>query len=251
MRAWAWTIDSLKEHLLMFGRTVRRAKSERCGQRRRRQSTLWTFGHDVRGRKLMLECLEHRRQLASSYAVTDLGTLPGYDSTTPMAINNSGQVVGFCSTIYSTDSAVHAFLYSDGVRYDLETLPNDVYSEATAINDSGEIVGWSEAADGTRHAFEYADGVMHELASFGGAESEAADINNSGQVVGWTRQLRQNTLSCIGTALCTTWERCPVTSQAKRPEVFVAHSRIESRRNPNGDPRPRVPFSSTESGHAL
>ena len=124
--------------------------------------------------------------LATTYSITDLGTLPGNSASTGFGVNASGQVVGVAAA--AGNSVQHAFLYTGGVMQDLGTLPANNFSQAWAINDSGQVVGQStnfdtfEGAD--THAFLYSSGTMQDLGTLGGALSVARGINASGQVVG-------------------------------------------------------------------
>jgi uncharacterized protein (TIGR03437 family) len=95
--------------------------------------------------------------LYNNGAMTDLGTLPGDNSSAALGINNSGTVVGYSSelvpdiTLFSgplleTASAnSHAIVYINGTMYDLNRLlPTGSgwqLSSATGINDAGQIVG--------------------------------------------------------------------------------------------------------------
>jgi len=85
---------------------------------------------------------------ASTYALTDLGSLGG-GRTSPMGINNRGAVVGFSATV---DGLTRAFLYTGGSLVDLGTLGGDE-SFAYRINDKGLIVGRAQDASGRFHAF--------------------------------------------------------------------------------------------------
>jgi probable HAF family extracellular repeat protein len=118
----------------------------------------------------------------TSYTVTDLGTLGGGTSLVFFGgINNRGQVVGVSST---TDSASHAFLYTDGHMIDLGTLGGSS-SDASRINNGGQVVGYSLiSGDTATHAFLYTDGHMVDLGTLGGSFSEALSVNDRGQVVG-------------------------------------------------------------------
>jgi probable HAF family extracellular repeat protein len=87
----------------------------------------------------------------STNTTTDLGTLGGNSSA--LAINNSGQIVGYFSTSGGSD----AFLYTgSGPMVDLNNLiagAGWTLEEATGINDSGQIVGYGVNPSGQTHAF--------------------------------------------------------------------------------------------------
>jgi probable HAF family extracellular repeat protein len=118
------------------------------------------------------------------YAVTDLGTLPGYASSESAGINNNGQVAG-TAFVSSNFIGVHrAFRWQNGQMRDLGTLPGYESSQAFAINDKGLVVGKAENANFSSHAFLWQNGQMTDLGTLGGADSEARAINNLGQIVG-------------------------------------------------------------------
>jgi probable HAF family extracellular repeat protein len=106
---------------------------------------------------------------ATSYTITDLGTLGGSESKA-FGINDSGQVVGESYT--AGNATLNAFLYSGGQMQDLGI------GSAKGINNAGQVVG----ANGT--AFIYSDGVFTTLGTLGGSESAASGINALGQVTG-------------------------------------------------------------------
>ncbi len=104
--------------------------------------------------------------------MTDLGTLPGDNWSDTVAVNDSGQVIG-----YSFDSGsgrpAHAFPWRNAVVIDLGTgIP-------TAVNNRGQIVG-SREVSGATHGFIWDNGVITTL----GTISLATGINSRGQVVG-------------------------------------------------------------------
>ena len=90
---------------------------------------------------------------ADKYIVTDLGVLPGGDSSEAVSINNRGEVVGSSQVggvtvdLFTTAEGVvkgparHAFLWKNGVMHNLGVLPGYDSSTATAINNKGSIVG--------------------------------------------------------------------------------------------------------------
>ena len=139
---------------------------------------------------------------ASTYLVTDLGTLPGCLSSVANAINSNGQVVGYA---HSSSGADYAFLYSGGLMADLNSLiptnPGWTVKDAAAINDSGQIVGDGTSPSGQTHAFHYNGGIITDLGTLGGSYSTANGINNNGQVVGISTT---SSLSDLGLQLCVT-----------------------------------------------
>jgi probable HAF family extracellular repeat protein len=128
------------------------------------------------------------------YTVTDLGTLGGTFSQA-FSINNNGSVVGFATL--PGDTALHAFLWRNGVMTDLGTLGGPL-SQATHVNDRDEVVGFSEtsAPDPLGEdfcgfgdhlvclPFVWRAGVMTPLPTLGGTNGIALSINSRGEVLG-------------------------------------------------------------------
>ena len=110
-------------------------------------------------------------------AVTNLGTLPGAGTSSALAINENGGIVG--------SSGHRAFMYRDGSMIDLGNLGNNS-AVAADINDSFQVVGSSSTAErNVTHGFLWESGVMTDLGVLvDGGNSEAWSINNQGTVVG-------------------------------------------------------------------
>ena len=126
--------------------------------------------------------------------VYDLGTLlsPKISSSTALAINNSGQVVG-SSQFSETSIKRHAFLYSNDKMVDLRS-PNPLLdkldqSKAQGINKYGHVVGWYMLARENPRAFIYKNGSMQDLNTLldvtgvGWYLREATAINDNGQIL--------------------------------------------------------------------
>jgi probable HAF family extracellular repeat protein len=115
--------------------------------------------------------------------MVDLGTLGGTFSQA-IAVNASGQVVGFSTT---AGGETHAFSWTQtGGMVDLGTL-GGTFNQAIAVNASGQVVGFSTTAGGDTHAFSWTQtGGMVDLGTLGGTLSRAIAVNASGQVVGFS-----------------------------------------------------------------
>ncbi len=134
-----------------------------------------------------------------------LGDLPDEiagNSSQPLAINDSGQIVGaYGGTTIST----HAFLWSplepngtNGEMIDLGTLPGTGYSRGLDINSQGQVVGLSTDNYNFYRAFIWMpttpnsdvgtmldlNSLMHPETRAGWTLGRATGINDLGQIVG-------------------------------------------------------------------
>jgi probable HAF family extracellular repeat protein len=120
----------------------------------------------------------------ASTLIGDLGAV----SSTPLAINNGGRIVGYSA---NPDGFDHAFAYANGAMTDLGTL-GGTYSYAKAINNLNQIVGgaYVDAEDSVYHAFTTDGGPLIDLnakltsKAAGWALDEAAGVNDDGVIVG-------------------------------------------------------------------
>jgi probable HAF family extracellular repeat protein len=123
------------------------------------------------------------------------GLTPGSGESTPMAINNKGEVVG-TSPAVPGGGKNHAFYWFDGKIRDLGGLPDYPEGVAQGINEAGQIVGvcykndlFGSKADG-RAVIWTSEGVA-DLNTLvinlppGEKLMSAQAINNSGQIVGY------------------------------------------------------------------
>ena len=109
---------------------------------------------------------------ATTYTLTELFPLAGYDDSMAFGINNLGQAVGV--------SGGAVIWNSDGTPTALNPLPGGGLSAALGINDAGQVVGYSgETGAVTAHAAIWNGTTPTDLGPV-----YADGINNIGQVVG-------------------------------------------------------------------
>jgi probable HAF family extracellular repeat protein len=128
--------------------------------------------------------------------LTDLGALPGVNSSFSNWISPRGLVAGF-SENGATDPLlgvpeIDAVLWKDGEIVDLGTIEGGYESNAFAVNDRGQVAGvfvntipdpFSPFGLQVR-AFLWQGGAMEDLGTLGGPEASAYFMNQRGQVVG-------------------------------------------------------------------
>jgi probable HAF family extracellular repeat protein len=117
--------------------------------------------------------------------MVDIGNLGGA-VITPVAVNASGQIVGYGTTAGS--AAMHAFSWTPGgTIQDLGTLGSSD-TRAVDVNASGVVVGHANLTnDAGVHAFAWtASGGMVDLGTLGGTVSLPLDMNDNGRVAGWS-----------------------------------------------------------------
>jgi probable HAF family extracellular repeat protein len=118
---------------------------------------------------------------AIRYDVTDLNAGPG---ATALAVNASGNVVGYYIPAGSMPGGSHGFLYKNGTFTDIPTF-GGLACQATGINDSDVVVGWADyTTAGFTQAFTFINGTMKNRGTLGGSVSYAMGINNANQIVG-------------------------------------------------------------------
>ena len=136
---------------------------------------------------------------ATTYRVTDLGTLGTGTTSYGLAVNDSGQVAGAANTTTAGKSTVAA-IYTGGAWTNIGTAFNSSQrSYATAINDSGVAAGWTYGTSddsfiynaGTYTNIGTVPGVCNGQGNMCGQDTaqtgfytQAAPINSSGQIVG-------------------------------------------------------------------
>ena len=116
----------------------------------------------------------------------NLGMLPNATSSDAQAINNLGDVVGFCRFFDEATNrwSSHAAKWDHTTETwsDLEMFPNGS-SSATDINDQGDVIGWDHDENFNWHYVIWKqDGSIVDLADSFSRTITA--INNQGEVVG-------------------------------------------------------------------
>lgn len=124
---------------------------------------------------------------AIRYNITDLGTLPGYESSRAWSINNKGQIVGEAFDSYSLFRS-RAILFDPtgaGNNIDLGTLGGE-NSYALSINIKGQIVGGADSNDPQQNPQPTIFDPNGEGINIGfGEMGHALSINDNGQIVGF------------------------------------------------------------------
>jgi len=115
--------------------------------------------------------------LYSNGTMTNLGSFPAGSVTFPVAINASGQVVGYTYQLGITGE--QPFLIQNG-----STTIFDISGAFVSINGNGQAVGLQYLSDTNSDAIYYSNGTFIDLGTLGGPNGAADGINSLGQIVG-------------------------------------------------------------------
>ena len=140
--------------------------------------------------------------------LTDLGALPGNNSSAVFQINGRGVGAGMSETGARDPNtgypAENAVLFKDGSVRNLGTLPGGHESQATAVNNRGQVAGFGDngtpdplsifgnVANGPNgpgwvtqtRAFIWQHGKMQDLGTLGGPDAGMTELNARGQIAG-------------------------------------------------------------------
>ena len=128
---------------------------------------------------------------APSYAVTDIGVLPGFDECRGNSIDASGNVVGYCFK-FGSGAVQHAFIYRAGKLVDLGAIFNPaVATEALYTNIRGEVllaqsptVQYPSLISSDEQPVLYRNGRFTPLVFPHGGVGSVAGLNDFGQIAG-------------------------------------------------------------------
>jgi probable HAF family extracellular repeat protein len=130
--------------------------------------------------------------------LTDLGALPGNNSSAVFQINAHGVGAGLSENgtldPHTGYPALTAVLFEHGGVVNIGTLPGGHESQAIAINDRGQVAGFGSNGVpdpfsvfkwGTQtRSFIWQHGVMRDIGSLGGPDTIMNELNARGQIAG-------------------------------------------------------------------
>lgn len=132
--------------------------------------------------------------------LTDLGALPGNNSSVVFEVNRHGLGVGGSETGRFDRRvhvpATHPVLFHHGTVIDIGILPHGSEGFAFSVNDRGQVVGVSNTGrrgpgmpdffdwDGQIHSFVWQHGRISDLGTLGGPGTLAGRVNEHGQISG-------------------------------------------------------------------
>lgn len=128
----------------------------------------------------MLPSGEWHAVIWDSTGIVDLGTPPGFNVSSALALNENRQVAG-----NGDGEPSQGYLWENGIWTPIGTLPGTSDSVARDIDSGGRIVGSSYNPDGASRAIIWDAGVLTDLGTLYSTSAGVA-INEAGQVVGVT-----------------------------------------------------------------
>ena len=161
----------------------------------------------------LIDCFVNHAFHWRNGVLTDLGALPGTNTSTAFSINSRGWIAGYSQNGLTDpltgSQETDAVLWKNGDIVNLGTLGGSS-SGANAVNNRGQVVGgalnaipdpfsvgfpnsaplfdasgfYFSSTTTQSHAFLWQDGVMRDLGTLGGPDSVAWFVNERGQVAG-------------------------------------------------------------------
>lgn len=133
--------------------------------------------------------------------MTDLGALPGNNSSAVFEVNGNGIGVGSSETgaldPLTHNPAQHPVLFEHGTVTDLGALPGGTEGFAFSINEAGQVAGFGNNGVPDQfgvpnfdnwvteyRTFVWQTGVMTDIGTLGGPDAVTAGINEHGQIAG-------------------------------------------------------------------
>jgi probable HAF family extracellular repeat protein len=145
-------------------------------------------------------CFQAHAFRANGDHLTDLGALPGGDTSEAFWTSESGFIVGLSQNgevdpLVDGFPEIRAVVWQNDRIVDLGTLPEGGYeSLAQAVNNDGQIVGFATNTvpdpcsmvgfPTETRAFRWQDGQMRDLGTLGGPDANAELVNDRGQIAG-------------------------------------------------------------------
>jgi hypothetical protein len=149
--------------------------------------TLSLTALSMRGTVSAAAATENNNGGASQYVALQV---PGFEMTTPFAVNNRGEVAGIaykCIPDQQSGSPTYeqrGFRYWNG-RYSLMDVPGASGISPMGINSKGEVVGYLYTARQTLEPFIWYQGQVSFIET-GVTDFVVSGINSRGDIVAWT-----------------------------------------------------------------
>lgn len=181
-------------------------------------------------------------QAQSRYIVTDLGVLPGTVSSTANGLNESGDVVGYCSPTSGDDSAT-GFVWHNGLMKSVGKLPKGSYSVANAISGSGAVAGEGDTGDFRPQGWVNTGAGLVNFFSNNGGNTRVFSISDNGAIGGYYTKSLSGSVS--------SWRGAIWTPDPKDPRKYKSVDLpILSGPNPASKSTTALPFAFNPAGQA-
>ena len=125
------------------------------------------------------------REVGGEGRMQDLGTLPGWNCSIALGLNDRGDVVGYaCNEDFTRSQPVLWRRLSDATGWMIEELPGlgGHKGSAAGINERGEIAGNSCTEESITHLILWTRAGMRDLGTANGTSAAGWDINSRGQM---------------------------------------------------------------------